>query len=161
MKWRHCNLFIQRQSKTRKLEKGIVRYHTPLLRAVHLFKQSIRCTGTAWRNTFSNWRFPTGQDLKNKPHGFMVFHKNMPQSLILWMFLLLYLKITATSFSLLSAVELPKSQMWHYDRKKTDHVEISRPAIVSVYSSHFQNVHLLNRNTRRFLSKMRSKKMVN
>jgi len=31
----------------------------------------------------------------------MVFHKNMPETFILWMFLLLYLKITATSLAFL------------------------------------------------------------
>jgi hypothetical protein len=36
------------------------------------------------------------------------------------------------------AGELPKALMWRYDRKKMDHVEISQPAILSVYSSHFQ-----------------------
>jgi hypothetical protein len=51
--------------------------------------------------------------------------------------------------------ELPKSQTWQYDRKKKDKVEISQPTIVSVYSSHIQNVDLLNKNTGRFLSKMK------
>jgi hypothetical protein len=46
--------------------------------------------------------------------------------------------------------ELPKSQMWRYDRKKKDQVEISQPATVSVYSSHIQNVDLLNTNTGNF-----------
>jgi glycyl-tRNA synthetase beta subunit len=43
--------------------------------------------------------------------------------------------------------ELPKLQMWRYNRKKKNHVEISRPAAVSVYSSHIQNGDLLNSNT--------------
>jgi hypothetical protein len=37
---------------------------------VYLFKQGIQCLGTAQRNTLSNQRFTTGQDLKKKPHGF-------------------------------------------------------------------------------------------
>ena len=36
--------------------------------------------------------------------------------------------------------------MWHYEK---DHAEISRPEVVSVYSSHIQNVDFLNRNTER------------
>jgi hypothetical protein len=51
------------------------------------------------------------------------------------------------------ADEPSKSQMWQYERKKTDHAELSQPAIVSVYS-HFQNVDFLNRNTRRFLTEI-------
>jgi hypothetical protein len=35
---------------------------------------------------------------------------------------------------------------------------LSRPGIVSVYSSHIQNVDLLNRNTGRLLTMLRSKK---
>jgi len=48
--------------------------------------------------------------------------------------------------------------MWQYNRKKKNHVEISWPAVVSVYSSHIRNVDLLNSNTGWFLTKLRSKK---
>jgi len=91
------------------------------------------------------FRFTTGQNLKKKPHG---FQKNMPDTLILWMFLLLYLS-TNSKVDLISMFvgELPKSQMWQYNRKKKIHVEISRPAVVSVYISHIWNVDLLNSNT--------------
>jgi hypothetical protein len=57
----------------------------------------------------------------------------------------------------MSVYELPKSQTWRYDRKKKDQVEISRPATVSVYSSHIQNFDLLNRNRGRFLTEMQKK----
>jgi hypothetical protein len=46
------------------------------------------------------------------------------------------------------AGELPKLQTSQYDRKKKDQVEISQPAIVSVYSRNFQNVDLLKQKYR-------------
>jgi hypothetical protein len=75
------------------------------------------------------------------------------------MLLLLYFS-TNSKVDLISMFvgELPKSQMWQYNRKKKHHVEISRPAAVSVYSSHIQNVDLLNSNTGRFLTKVKHKK---
>jgi hypothetical protein len=87
----------------------------------------------------------------------MVFHKNMPQT---------YMNVSAVIFKNNSHItlismfvgELPKSQMWPYDRNKKDELEISRTVIVSVYSSHVQNVDLLNRNTGRFLTKIRHHK---
>jgi len=60
--------------------------------------------------------------------------------------------------SFLFVGELPKSQMWQYNRKKKIHVEIPRPAVVSVYISHIRNVYLLKSNTGRLITKMRSKK---
>jgi len=102
------------------------------------------------------FRFPTGQNLK-KSH--VDYHKNMADTLILWMFLLLYLS-TNSKVDLISMFvgELPKLQMWQYNSKKKIQVEISQPAVVSVYSSHIRNVDLLDSNTGRFLTKMRSKK---
>lgn len=58
----------------------------------------------------------------------------------MWMFLLSYIKITAVPLVSMFVDELPKSQMRRCDRKEKEHVEISCPAVVSVYNSHMGNV---------------------
>jgi hypothetical protein len=92
--------------------------------------------------------------MKKKPQG---FHKNMPHFHSVSVSAVIFKDNSNVTLISMFVVELPKLQTWQYDKKKNDHVEISQPSIVFVYSSYIQNVDLLNRNTERFLTKMRSK----
>jgi hypothetical protein len=93
--------------------------------------------------------------MKKKPQG---FHKNMPHFHSVNVSAVIFKDNSNVTLISTFVGELPKLQMWQYDMKKNDHVEISQPSIVSVNSSSIQNVDLLNRNTKRFPTKMRSKK---
>jgi len=96
--------------------------------------------------------------VKNKPHGFSQEYATNFDSVDCSA--AIFKDKSNTNLFSMFVGELLKSRTWRYDRKKKDQVEISQPAIGSVYSSHTQNVDFLNRNRGRLLTRMRCKKMV-